>query len=77
VTCSPMSSLLPVLHAASTLHTVAVKANPVGKVLQVFRDQGMGAEVSVVTAAKLCGVLHPYQATVHSSMSRDRSCNFV
>lgn len=29
----------------SALHTVAVKANPVGKVLQVFRDRGMGAEV--------------------------------
>jgi diaminopimelate decarboxylase len=33
--------------AAGALHTVAVKANPVGKVLQVFRDQGMGAEVRV------------------------------
>jgi hypothetical protein len=74
-----MSSLLPVLHAANTLHTVAVKANPVGKVLQVFMDQGMGAEVRVVTAAnlKLCGVLHPYQATVHSSMSQHPSCNFI
>lgn len=33
------------VHAAGSLHTVAVKANPVAKVLQVFNSLGMGAEV--------------------------------
>lgn len=42
-----MLTLTHTLHAGSTLHTVAVKANPVGKVLQVFKDAGMGAEASV------------------------------
>jgi len=32
-------------YTGGTLHTVAVKANPVGKVLQVFKDCDMGAEV--------------------------------
>lgn len=32
-------------YPATALHTVAVKVNPVGKLLQVFRDKGMGAEV--------------------------------
>ncbi|GLI68326.1 hypothetical protein VaNZ11_012721 [Volvox africanus] len=30
----------------STLHTFAVKANPVGRVLELMRDAGMGAEVA-------------------------------
>lgn len=34
-------------YPATALHTVAVKANPVGKVLEVFRDRGMGAEVGL------------------------------
>jgi hypothetical protein len=29
----------------NTLHTFAVKANPVGNLLRVFRDTGCGAEV--------------------------------
>lgn len=44
--------------AAGALHTVAVKANPVGKVLQVFRDHGMGAEVRpayLVGRTNTCG----------------------
>jgi diaminopimelate decarboxylase len=32
---------------------VAVKANPVGKVLQQFRDRGMGAEVR---SSSICDV---------------------
>lgn len=33
-------------YPGGTLHTVAVKANPVGKVLQVFKDCDMGAEAA-------------------------------
>ena len=32
-------------YPATALHTVAVKANPVGRVLQRFKQQGFGAEV--------------------------------
>lgn len=33
-------------YPATALHTVAVKANPVGRILKVFQGRGMGAEVS-------------------------------
>jgi diaminopimelate decarboxylase len=39
----------------NTLHTVAVKANPVGKLLQHFRDRGFGAEVGHTRAAAAGG----------------------
>eukprot|EP00878_Enallax_costatus_P035087 GHUV01039058.1.p1 GENE.GHUV01039058.1~~GHUV01039058.1.p1 ORF type:complete len:169 (+),score=34.24 GHUV01039058.1:428-934(+) len=43
-------------YPASSLHTVAVKANPVGKVLQVFKDRGMGAEAA--SLGELAQALH-------------------
>eukprot|EP00775_Hariotina_reticulata_P014311 gene14311-38_t len=43
-------------YPATALHTVAIKANPVGKLLQVFRDLGMGAEAA--SLGELAQALH-------------------
>jgi hypothetical protein len=37
---------------ADALHTVAVKANPVGRVLRLFLERGMGAEVGTSGGGK-------------------------
>ncbi|KAF6260810.1 diaminopimelate decarboxylase [Scenedesmus sp. NREL 46B-D3] len=61
-------------YPASTLHTVAVKANPIGKVLQQFRDRGLGAEAA--SMGELQQALHvgfPPNRIVFDSPAKTRS----
>uniref|UniRef100_A0A383W8Q7 Orn/DAP/Arg decarboxylase 2 N-terminal domain-containing protein n=1 Tax=Tetradesmus obliquus TaxID=3088 RepID=A0A383W8Q7_TETOB len=61
-------------YPASTLHTVAVKANPVGKVLQQFRDRGMGAEAaSLGELQQALQVGFPPERIVFDSPAKTRS----
>jgi hypothetical protein len=50
-------------YPSTALHTVAIKANPVGRVLHRFKQQGFGAEVRINARALLSPAQLAYTPT--------------